>query len=671
MRDRRYDNYVEGGQSSGDIKARMEQAYNAAYTVNGAYWQQATIDKKFKVGDQTLWSYIYGASDYQRSKRFFFNKIRKHVNMITGHQRRNRKSTIVVPQADGDDALADDYTAVQIWSENRENAQSIYSQSFENGVDVGMDLIHLYPDYTYDPVSGDLGLESIPYNSFIIDPYFRSPDLSDCNFIWRRRWVSKEGAKVLLPGRADEIDKMHPCSAKDGKFQYQAELFNLDLNRMYVYDEYYYRDFREADIVVDPFTGEAVEWTENVRDQEGELDQILIMQPHLRTKKIQKPTVKQAILLNGRLMYDGPNVLGIDRYPFAPTLCYYEPDVLAYQWRIQGVIRNLRDAQFLYNRRKIIELDILESQINSGWIFPVDAVVDEKALRQTENGYLVPLKKGHSADEIKRIDPPSIPQSMIELSKALSDDITEISGVNEELLGSADDEKAGILSMLRQSAGLTTLHGIFDRMDNTQRLVGSLRLEAIRKNFSKGKIRRILGRDPHPKFFLSDASKYDVAIEEGQYSTTQRQLELSQLLHFKQIGMPIPDEAILRASFIQNKAQLIEDVQQQAQAQQQMQQAQAQEQQQKSQIDNMLTYAKSRSELARANEAMASSAQKITSIQEIQANAEHKRVLADVDLVKELIALEHADMASLKQAIEVSEQIRQHNQYSSQGVRNA
>jgi len=46
--------------------------------------------------------------------------------------------------------------------------------------------------------------------------------------------------------------------------------------------------------------------------------------------------------------------------------------------------------------------------------------------------------------------------------------------------------------MLRQGAGLTTLQTIFDKLDYTQRLYGKIRLSAIRKNFSKGKIRNIL-----------------------------------------------------------------------------------------------------------------------------------------------------------------------------------
>ena len=52
---------------------------------------------------------------------------------------------------------------------------------------------------------------------------------------------------------------------------------------------------------------------------------------------------------------------------------------------------------------------------------------------------------------------------MIELSRALAEDITKISGVNEELLGSATDDKAGILSMLRQGASLTTLQTILTK----------------------------------------------------------------------------------------------------------------------------------------------------------------------------------------------------------------
>jgi len=655
MPDDRY--YLDDG-GEHDFKKMMDAVYTQAYPLNAAMWTQGAIDKRFKVGDQSLWSMVYGDNQYYQGKKFFFNLIRRHINMIAGYQRRNRKSTIALPSENADEQLADDYTASVMWSERRDGTHEYLSQAFEGALDVGISLMHMYPDYTMDPISGDLFVDNVSYNNFLIDPHFRKQDLSDCNFIWRRRWVTKEAAKALLPGRAADIDKMKSSGMKDGKFPLQAEMLNLNSNRLMPYDEFHYRSFREATIVLDPKSGESYEWEENEDDSEDELEQTLAQQPWLVIRKIQKPTVKLGICLAGKEMYHGPNLLGVDMYPFVPVLAYHEPDVQSYPWRIQGVIRNLRDAQYLYNRRKVIELDILESQINSGWIFPVDALTDQKALRQTGQGFLVPLKKGHTAAEIERIAAPDIPASMIELSRSLAEDISAISGVNEELLGSATDDKAGILSALRQGAGLTTLQTLFDKLDYSQRLLGKLRMAAIRKNFSKGKVRRILGREPNPKFFLGDPSKYDMAVEEGVYTTTQKQMELQQLLHFREIGMPIPDESILRAANIQNKQQLIDDMQQAGQAQQQQEQAMAESQQEQMRADNMLKAAKTRSELAKSKESMASAAEKAARIEELQTQSEQNKAKADLDIIKQLIELEDMDLASLRNSLEMAEMIK-------------
>lgn len=643
-----------------NIKNFMSHFYQASYPCNGVYWQQGSIDKRFKVGDQTLWSMLYGDNQYFQSRRFFFNLIRRHINMISGHQRAHKKSTITVPNLDYD-PLADEYNAVLRWCEDRDGFQEYFSQAFEGALDTGCTLLHLYPDYTLDPISGDLFTDQVQYNNFLIDPYFRKMDLTDCTAIWRRRWVNKTQAKALLPGHSKEIDKMQPPGTKDGRFPLQAELINLDTNALFPYDEFHYRATREGTIIVDPKTGESYEWEEHPEQVEGELEKVLQMQPWLKVQKRQIPTVKLAICLGSRVLYDGPNLLGIDSYPMVPLLCYYEPDIQSYAWRIQGVVRNLRDAQYLYNRRKVIELDILESQINSGWIYPVDSVTDPKAFRQSGQGFLVPLKKGHTANELQRIEPPAIPQSMIDLSRALSEDITRISGVNEELLGAAMDDKAGILAMLRQGAGLVTLHGIFDRADYSQRLYGKIRLEAIRKNFTRSKIARILGREPSENFFSAHSLKYAVAVEEGDYSTTQRQFELQQLLHFRQIGLPITDRSILKAAFITNKQEIIDDMDQQAKQQSQMQQQQMEQQGRKDEADIMAKFAKARSDIASEKDKVASAEEKIAKITQIQSEAEHKKVQADLDLVKMIIGLEDMDLANFKASFEMAQAIKQIN----------
>jgi hypothetical protein len=353
-------------------------------------------------------------------------------------------------------------------------------------------------------------------------------------------------------------------------------------------------------------------------------------------------------------IYHGQNLLSTDKrivddYPCVPHLCYHEPDVLSYSGRIQGYIRNLRDPQFLYNMRKVIELQILQSQINAGWIYPIDAVTDPKAFRQASGGdaFLIPLKAGHLPSEIQRIEPSALPPSLMELSRSLSEDITKISGVNEELLGMADDDKSGILSMLRQSAGLVTLQNIFDRSDMTQRLYGKLRMKAIKAQFSEGKIKNILGHVPDPRFFLNFSQKFGIAVEEGNYSTTQRQMELKQLLDFRELGMPIADKTILRAAFITNKKKAIQEMEEQVQGQMQQQQQQTEMQNQTEQSKIMVNQAKAQTEYSKQKD--------------LEAGAELKKMQAELDLVKSMLGLEEMDINLIKQSYEMAMAMKAQN----------
>lgn len=650
-----------------DLLQMQEFFYQSNYTGNSALWMQGAIDKRFKVGDQSLYSAMYGPNN-QQAQKFFFNLIRRHINMTCGYQRKNRKSTITIPLSDGDDPLADDYNKVMRWCDDRDGFQEYLSQSFEGACDTGETLLYLYPDYTLDPISGDLFTDCVSYNNYLIDQYYRKQDLSDCNGIWRRRWVSKEGAMALLPGYSSEIKKMKTGGAKDGKFPVQAELQNITQNNLFTYDEYHYRTTRQATIVLDPKTGEAVEWEQDETDEDDLMERTLAEQPWLMIKKVQIPTVKLVISLGNKVVYHGANLLGIDEYPCVPTQCYFEPDIQSYAWRKMGMIRNLRDAQFLYNMRKVIELQLLQSSVNAGWIFPIDAVTDVKAFRQSSGGdaFLIPLKAGHLPNEIQRIEAAAIPQSLLELSNSLAEDITKISGVNEELLGSATDDKSGILSMLRQGAGLTTLQTIFDKLDYTQRLYGKIRLQAIRKNFSKGKIRNILGHEADPRFFTSHSQKYGISVEEGNYSTSQRQMELQQLLHFKELGIGIADKSIIRAAFITNKTQVIADMEEQNQQQAQAEQAQSQLEEKKTNADVMVKYAKAKSDLAKEADLMASAQERFAKIQDLHASAEHKSSQADLDMVKTMIELEDMDLNNFRSNLELAEYIKMANKAAQQ-----
>lgn len=650
------------GEKHQDILARMESFYAEGITINQAFWAEADTDTRFEAGDQTLWNDLFGNLPANRKRQFNFNRIRRVINLIDGYQRRNRKSTIVVPIENGNQTTADQFTKVLLWCNQHEGVLDTISTAFRGSLITGMNLLQVWLDYRTDPICGNIRVDYCAYNSFLIDPFFRKPDLSDCNAIWRRTFLTKREVMSLLPDKADEIIGLQggdSGNGKDGKFQFMPESYNYGMKNLLNYNEYYYRDFRKQKLLVDTQTGETIEWKSADNDA---LKLFLAQYPQVTVIEQEIPTVRLAIVVEGRVMFDGPNPLGIDQYPFVPVFSYYNPDMPYFPWRVQGVVRGLRDAQYLYNRRKIIELDILESQINSGWKYKENALVNPSDVFLQGQGRGLALKEEAQMTDVEQIQPPQVPPSMIQLSEILGKEIQEISGVNEELLGSAVDDKAGILSALRQGAGLTTLQILFDRLDFAQKQLGKIMIDIIQTNFTPGKIKKILGQEPMPQFYNKAFGRYDAAVEEGFNTTTQKQMEFAQLLYLRQSGVQIPDETLIEAATLQNKEKLLATIQGHAQAQQQMQQAQAQAQLEETQARNTLIQSQAVANEGLGYERLSRIAENQSLAQERQAAAQKDKDVALLNLIKAMKEIETVDLQQIEKLIRLNQVINKEEQ---------
>lgn len=646
------------------ILAKVETSYSQSLSVLQPYWYEASVDYRFIANDQSIWNDIYGNVPISNNrKNFYFNRILRVKNMIGGYQRRNRKSTIVVPVENADDLTADQFSKIMSWLNNTENIYDTISQSFDGALITGLNMLHVWVDYRSDPISGDIKVDNCNYNSLMFDPFWKKHDLSDCNFVGKRSFLTKRDAISLMPEKEDEIMALVALSSKDGKYQFMPESYNYSIQNLLTYDEYYYKDYREAKMLVDTQTGESTEWK---LDDEDSLKRLLQIHPELTLIKQEIPTVKLAIIIQGKVMFDGSQPAGIDCYPFVPTLCYYYPDIPYPQYRIQGIVRALRDSQYLYNRRRSIELDILESQINSGWKFKENALVNPEHVFMEGQGRGLALKEEASMSDVEKIQPAQVPPSMIQLSELLGQEISQISGVNEELLGSATDEKAGILSMLRQGAGLTTLQMLFDQLDYTQKTLGKIILKIIQNNFVPGKVKRILGEEPSDQFYNKTFGRYDAAIEEGMNTTTQKQMQFAQLLQLRELGVPIPDTVLVEACTLQKKKQLIEAMQAEKQQAQQQQQHQ-----QQLEAENMAAQAKLVNAQAAANEGLG--LERLSRIEENhelaverKAEAIKDRELGLLSLVKAMKEIESVDLDQLEKVIGLSRMVREEEQNASQ-----
>lgn len=648
--------YYDPDDKNRGILARMQTVYAESITINQCFWQLADTCYRAEAGDCSLLNEMYGnLQTLHRRRNFSFNHIRPIVNMISGYQRRNRKSTVVVPVENGDSETADQFTKVLMWVNNQENVLGTISDAFHGSLISGMNLLQVWMDYRSDPISGNIRVDNCASNTFLIDPFFRKQDLSDCNYIWKRSFLTKREIVSLMPDKAEVIASLHGNdndSGRDGKFFFTPESYGFSTKNLLTYDEFYYRDYRKQKMLVDTKTGESMEWRSDDADA---LELFLSTYPEVTMIEQEIQTVNLAIVVQNKVLYDGPQPSGIDKFCFAPVFCYYRPEMPYFDKRITSVVSSLLDAQFLFNRRKVLELDILESVANSGYIYKENALVNPKDIFLTGQGRGIALKETANMTDVQQIQSPIIPPTTLQLSEILSKEIMTISGANEELMGSAVDDKAGILSMLRQGAGLTTLQGLFDQLDNAQKLLGKIMIDMIQANFTPGKIKKILeNEEPAPQFYNKSFGRYNAVVEDGFNTSTQKQMEFAQLMQLKEIGVPIPDSSILEAATLQHKKKLVETIEKQQEQQAQIQQQQMQMQMQQVQSQVELAQARTIADKGLGLE-------RVSRVQENHALAIERRAAAEKDhdqallnLVKALKEMDGIDIDHIEKLLSLS-----------------
>lgn len=610
--------YVSG--TNNEKVFQFNQFFYDAYRTWGVYFAHAYRDLRAYAGDN--WSNREKTKLEQQNRMILeLNKIRRVVNLYSGYERENRTATVCAPVEGSDVDTADQMSNVLYYVYDKANADYIISEAFEHSLKTGLAIIGLYMDYSRDKVNGDIKMYWKPFNALMLDPYFTKRDLSDCDQCSTRDLLSKEQIKALLPWVDPATIDMLPTGIRDNKYQYLG--IYRQYNSTYIaknlctYDQYWKRVTKEQKYLVDIITGVSEEWSGD-REEEKELMKRIAELPYqrLRLIKSHKRTVELNIIVSGQLMYSGPDPTGLDTFPFVPVLLYHEPLIDTFELKIQGIVRSVRDAQRQYNRRHSQIIDIMESIINTGWITKNGAVLDPNMLMQAGQGRQVVVNEGYDVNaDVREISPPNIPPGYLQYQDIIDKNIMEIPGASDELLGLSsvgDSQVSGKLAEVRASNGLKGNRGIFDNLEQSKKYLGKLVIECVQKNYSPGKVQRILGEEPSEQFLSGQFEEYDCAIKQAVKTSTQREAYYYQVLQLLSLGAPIPWDKVLEIAPLQGSTKLHEIL-----AQQQEQQKQAQQiEQEQMQMQRALDMAAVNQSTALAEERRA-------------------RVLADIGLAKE------------------------------------
>lgn len=624
-----------------DVRKDKNEAYDQASRYWGTAISEMKTDLDFVLGEQ--WdAQEKGYLKTQRREALVFNKIHRILKIVSGFQRKNRLSLKYTPGKTGNAKTTEQFNRLGMQIMAMTDGYNLMSDAFEKGAcATGLNLVGLHVDYEHDLLSGDLKLSRWPYNSFLLDPNVSEFDLSNSGYIILREYVDKNTAKTMVPAdRMKEIEALNP-SGPDDKFQYLQPARAGDGSHPLRYDQFWYQDSETYEVLVDPRTHNFTVLPLDIDPEQKKL--VMQQNPDAKILKRTRKTVKLAVFVEDQVFYEG-NPYGIQEYPFVPVWGFFTPEAAKGKLRIMGISRLVRDPQTEANKRKSKMLDIIDSMVASGWKAKQNAVVDPNSLYISGQGKVVWVKDGYELDDIREIQGARIPEGLFRLNEIFDQDIVQIPGANEDLLGTPEKEDvqiAGILAKLRQSSGITILQDLFDNYRRSKKLLGTKLIKMIQKNYVPQKIMRIIGEQPAPDFYEANFSVYDCVPTEGLLTDTQRQMHFMQLLALKQMGAPIPFSYLVSHAPIDGTQELI-------QMMQQAEQAEAQRGQQMQQLEQ-----------AMAGLQMAKSQTEVAVSQENIAQSEQNRAKAILDNVRMLKELQEIDLSKITELLKVAKEIEQ------------
>jgi hypothetical protein len=625
--------------SDQDIIQDFDQCYEWAYACWNAFFPLAERDLRFYLGDQ--WSNEEKRELFlQNRNQFVFNRIRRNINMVSGYQRKNRLSSVVSPVENSDQLTADQLSKLLLFVMQANDGYNIISDCFAGALKTGWNMASLWVDYRDDPVNGDIKLRRECYNNFITDPYFTNMDLSDCEYIQRRKYLNYQQVQSLLPEHKKEVYEMYRIGwERDDKFTWLPYQRNPGGQTMMAYNEFYRQRWKDVPVLVDTETGEMIEFDLPKED----IDFFMSQYPQLKMISRQKRYIEMNIILNGKVMKTEENPFGLDEYPFVPFYAIWEPESDEWGLKIQSLTRCMIDPQREANRRRSQMIDIIDSQINSGWIAKENSVINPNSLFQTSQGKVVWKREDAQPDALEKIPPAQIPPSTFQLQELFDKDMMEICGLNDSAFGVAENANdSGVMMMLRQGSTITNLQDVMDYLRLSQKSLSKKVVKLI-QTWTASKVKRIINEEPSQQFYSKDFTKYDITIQEGLLTDSQRQIYFRQLVDLKQLGVPVTGEMLAKAAPIQGKSEFNAEIaEQEKQMAQQAQQAQ-QVQQQQMQMQAQAFQAKAISDIALSKERFTRSIANMGLSEERAAEAIQNRAQASLDRARTMKELESMD----------------------------
>jgi hypothetical protein len=270
-----------------------------------------------------------------------------------------------------------------------------------------------------------------------------------------------------------------------------------------------------------------------------------------------------------------------------------------------GMVRNLLSPQEQLNKIASQELHIVNTTANSGWMVESGSLVgmtaDDLEEHGAETGLVLEYNRGSTPPT--KINPNSIPTGLDRIAQKAQANIQSISGINDSMLGTDSAEVSGVAIQAKQNRGAVMIQVPLDNLRKSRQYLAERILDLIQGFYTEQRVIQVTNEDdplkPREEMVVNQMTpegeiinnltigEYDVVVATAPARDSFDEVQFAEALNLRQVGVSIPDDAIIEYSHLARKGELAKRIRMMTGVEQSEEQMQAAAMQQEIQMQQV------------------------------------------------------------------------------------
>ena len=533
---------------------------------------------RFFLGDQWESTDVQALKQVRRPA-LTINKVLSTVSNVLGEQINNRSEIAFRPRSGSPAETAEVLTKVFKQISDNNQLDWLRSDMFADGVITSRGYLDVRIDYN-DQMQGEVRIAGLNPKNVIVDPDAEQYDPDTWSEVFVTKWVTaddiatiynKEDAEYLrgrdtsfFPYGYDSINSFRDRFGDRFAPMYVGDYDHTSVQRNIRLIDRQYRQLKtqkhfvssEGDMrpVPDDFDRNRIAW--------------YVEKYGFRVISKLVRRIRWTVIADNVVLFDDWSPY--KHFTVVPYFPYFR------HGKTMGMVENLLGPQELLNKVSSQELHVVNTTANSGYKVKTGSLrnmtTGELEAKGAQTGIVIEVD---DVNDIEKLQPNQVPQGLDRISYKAEEHIKTISGVPDSVMGMDRADVAAKAIQQKRQAATTNLVKPLDNLARTDHILARNVLDLVQSFYTEERILTIVKDSvtmETESFTINQTTptgevvndltlgEYDVVVSSVPVRETLEDSQFEQAVSLRELGVGIPDSVLIESSRLQNKRQVLESI---------------------------------------------------------------------------------------------------------------